>query len=128
MGFFGSILGGLEGIGRGIVSGFSSGVHKIVSLPGKLAHQAKQTALHTFETMFLKVIGMLLDYFLGILSAIFNIIMSIIDGAIGLIVNTAISLGPFGLPVLTIGTVTIIGGIYTIFHILKDTPVVGGFV
>lgn len=81
-----------------------------------------------FEKMFLDVFGSLLNDLLSIFSSIFGIIMSIIQDSLSGLVDFSISMGPFGLPVFTIGTLTIIGAFYTMFHILHDTPIVGDLV
>lgn len=95
---------------------------------GSIGSIFKSISIGTFEKMFLYVFGLILNDILSIISSIAGIILSIIMGIVSSLVNFAISMGPFGLPIFFIGTITIIGALYSIFHIIHDTPLVGDFV
>ena len=85
----------------------------------------KNFTFETFEKMFLSIIGMILHEIASIIGVILGIGMSLTQSVISSIVGTASALGPFGLPVFTIGVVAVIGGSLTVFHIIHDTPIVG---
>lgn len=78
--------------------------------------------------MFLSIIGIILHEISSIIGVIIGIGMSLTQSVISSIVDTASALGPFGLPVFTIGVISVIGGLFTIFRVLHDTPIVGDFV
>ena len=88
----------------------------------------KHFTFQTFEKMFLSIIGMILHEISSVIGVIIGIAMSLTQSVISGIVYTSVSLGPFGLPVFTVGVVAVIGGSLTVFHVLHDTPIVGDFV
>ena len=71
---------------------------------------------------------MILHEISSIIGVIIGIGMSLTQSVISSIVGTASTLGPFGLPVFTIGVISVIGGLFTIFRVLHDTPIVGDLV
>ena len=88
----------------------------------------KNFTFETFEKMFLSIIGIILHEISSIIGVIIGIGMSLTQSVISSIVDTASALGPFGLPVFTIGVISVIGGLFTIFRVLHDTPIVGDLV
>jgi hypothetical protein len=54
--------------------------------------------------------------------------MSVFQDIVGWLIDIAIAMGPLAIPVFVIGTALVIGSGFLAFQLIKDTPVVGGFV
>lgn len=79
------------------------------------------------ENGLLYLLALLLDALLTILNDITSIFTSSFEGAVGAIISSSESLGPFGLPAFIIGMVSLLMSAYLVFSIAKDIPVVGTF-
>ena len=100
------------------------GVFNPLNWPGDIT----SSFIHQLEGGLGYVISLLLNAFLTVINSIFGLLMSLFEGMVGTLVNTSIAMGPFALPVFSIGATAIIGGLFLAFGIVKDLPVVGAFV
>lgn len=85
------------------------------------------TFLSQFEHAMLYVFTLVLNAILGVFSSIFGLLMDLFEGTISMLIDAAISLGPFALPLFFIGSAAVIGAGYLGFRLFKDMPVVGAF-
>ncbi|MHB1440002.1 MAG: hypothetical protein ACYCSO_05130 [Cuniculiplasma sp.] len=80
------------------------------------------------ENGLLYLLSLVLNSFLGIINSTAAIFMGLFKDMVLGLIGVSELLGPLALPVFTIGMISVIGFAYVAFGILKDTPVVGGFV
>ena len=79
------------------------------------------------ENALLYIFTLILDGILSIISSILGILMTIFQSFVTLLANTAVSMGPFSLPVFVIGSTAMISFAYLVFAVVKEMPVVGAF-
>jgi len=97
-------------------------------LPWNYPKDLSNSFMTQLENGLLYLFAHILDVILGLISSILGMIMSIIQDFMGTLINTAIALGPLGLPVFVIGSTILIGVLYLIFAVAKDTPIEGAYV
>lgn len=73
------------------------------------------------------ILTLILNSFLGMVNAAIQPLMSAYEDIVNLFVNMATAVGPFALPVFTVGMAAVIGAAYLGFGLMKDLPVVGSF-
>ena len=88
----------------------------------------EKSAISTFEKTLLYVFSLILSEFLTFLSSIFGYIMDFVETTISGIVSFSIVMGIFSLPVFTIAIGVFFGGLFMVFYLAKDLPVVGAIV
>lgn len=80
------------------------------------------------ENGLLYLLALILNAILAVLNSLSSILISSFEDAVGAIISSSESLGPFGLPAFIIGMVSLLMGAYLVFSVAKDIPVVGAFV
>ena len=91
--------------------------------PSDVSNALMSQIKHAIEYLFAQI----LNAILGIISDIFGFLMTLFQGIMQWLVNLAISMGVFALPVFVIMTTSMIGAAYLAFATVKDVPVVGAF-
>lgn len=93
--------------------------------PWNWPSDVSKTLMSQIENAMEYLFAQFLDTILSIISDIFGFLMTIFQGIMQWLVNIAISMGVFALPVFAIMTTSMIGIAYLAFALVKDTPVVG---
>ncbi|WMT49356.1 MAG: hypothetical protein RE472_03030 [Thermoplasmatales archaeon] len=62
---------------------------------------------------------------LSVFSSIFGSVMDLFQGTMSMLINVAVSTGPFALPLFFMGSAGVIGAGYLGFQLIKDLPIVG---
>ena len=97
-------------------------------LPWNYPKDLSNSFMQQLENGLLYLFAHILDAILTLISSILGLVMSIFQDFLGMLINSAIALGPLGLPVFVIGSAILIATLYLVFALAKDMPVVGAFV
>lgn len=81
--------------------------------------------VHQVEGAIGYIISLVLNSFLTVINSIFSFGMTLFENGVSSLINLAISLGPFALPIFGTGITAFLGGLYLTFGMVKDMPVVG---
>ncbi len=93
--------------------------------PAYWATAVSNSFISQLENGLLYVLSVFLNAILGISSDIGSSISLSLEDTMYLIISISESLGPFGLPVVIIGLIGLIGFLILVFQVIKDVPVVG---
>ena len=97
-------------------------------LPWNYPKDLSNSFMSQLENGLLYLFADILNGLLTVISSVFGLLMSVFQDIVGWLIDIAIAMGPFAIPVFLIGTALVIGSGFLAFQLVKDTPVVGSFV
>ena len=97
-------------------------------LPWNYPKDLSNSFIHQLENGLLYLFADILNGLLTVISSVFGLLMSVFQDIVVWLIDIAIAMSPLAIPVFVIGTALVIGVGFLTFQLVKDTPVVGGFV